>query len=38
MLFCDDSIHFTPDATDPVVLRGLCTRNGYETIPPEALR
>ncbi len=38
MLFCDDSIHFTAETTDPVVLRGLCTRNGYETIPTEALR
>jgi prepilin-type N-terminal cleavage/methylation domain-containing protein/prepilin-type processing-associated H-X9-DG protein len=38
MLFCDDSIHFIQDSTDPVIVRGLCTRNGYETIPSEALR
>jgi prepilin-type N-terminal cleavage/methylation domain-containing protein/prepilin-type processing-associated H-X9-DG protein len=38
MLFCDDSIHFIQEEIDPVVVRGLCTRNGYETIPPEALR
>jgi prepilin-type N-terminal cleavage/methylation domain-containing protein/prepilin-type processing-associated H-X9-DG protein len=38
MLFCDDSIHFISDTTDATVVRGLCSRNGYETIPPEALR
>jgi prepilin-type processing-associated H-X9-DG protein len=38
MLFCDDSVHFLPEETDPVVVRGLCTRNGYESIPPEVLR
>ena len=38
MLFCDASVHFLADTTDANVVRGLCTRNGYESIPPDAVQ
>jgi prepilin-type N-terminal cleavage/methylation domain-containing protein/prepilin-type processing-associated H-X9-DG protein len=36
MLYCDGSVHFLLDLTSPDVVRGLCTRNGYEAIPSDA--
>jgi prepilin-type N-terminal cleavage/methylation domain-containing protein/prepilin-type processing-associated H-X9-DG protein len=36
MLFCDDSVHFILETTDINVVRGLCSRNGYEVIPNDA--
>jgi prepilin-type N-terminal cleavage/methylation domain-containing protein len=36
MLFCDDSVHFILETADVNVVRGLCSRNGYEVIPNDA--
>ena len=38
MLFCDASVHFLKEDTDATIVRGLCTRNGYETISADSLR
>lgn len=31
-LFCDGSVHFFSDDTDPVLIRALCSRNGGEIV------
>ncbi len=36
MLFCDSSTHYLTDAIDINIVRGLCSRNGYETITNDA--
>jgi prepilin-type N-terminal cleavage/methylation domain-containing protein/prepilin-type processing-associated H-X9-DG protein len=36
MLFCDSSIHYLLDTTDINIVRGLCSRNGYEAITSDA--
>ncbi len=35
-LLCDGSVHGLDEKTDVKVVRGITTRNGYETLPPDA--
>ncbi len=37
-LLCDNSVHFFADDLDVKVLAGLSTRDGGETIPPDAIK